>query len=98
VPYNLLNYALALSGVRYRDFLVASAGMLPSTLMYAYYGKVVGDVTKVAVGVEPLRGVEYYTLLVVGLVATVVATTMITKVARRAMDQASGDDNHRVVR
>ena len=90
VPYNLLNYALALSGVRYSDFLLASVGMLPTIVLYAYYGKVVGDVTKVAVGVEPPRGPEYYAVLVVGLVATVVATTMITKAARRAMDQAGG--------
>ena len=89
VPYNLLNYALALSGVRYRDFLVASVGMLPTIVMYAYYGKVVGDITKIAVGVEPPRGAEYYALLVVGLIATVVATTMITRAARRAMDQAA---------
>jgi uncharacterized membrane protein YdjX (TVP38/TMEM64 family) len=89
VPYNLLNYTLALAGVRYRDFLIALVGMLPTTIMYAYYGKVVGDVTKVAVGVEPPRGLEYYMLLVIGLAATVVATTMITKIARRAMDQAA---------
>jgi uncharacterized membrane protein YdjX (TVP38/TMEM64 family) len=90
VPYNLLNYALALSGVRYADFLLASAGMVPTIVLYAYYGKVVGDVTKIAVGVEPPRGPEYYAVLVVGLVATVVATTMITKAARRAINQAGG--------
>jgi uncharacterized membrane protein YdjX (TVP38/TMEM64 family) len=88
VPYNLLNYTLALSGVRYRDFVIASLGMLPTTMMYAYYGKVVGDVTRVAVGVQPPRGPEYYALLVIGLIATVLATTMITKVAKRAMDAA----------
>ena len=89
VPYNLLNYALALSGVRYRDFLIALVGMLPTIVMYVYYGKVVGDVTKIAVGVEPPRGPEYYVLLAVGLVVTVVATTLITKAARRAMDQSA---------
>lgn len=91
VPYNLLNYALALSGVKYRDFLIASVGMLPAIVMYAYYGKVVGDVAKIAVGVEPPRGPEYYVVLVMGLVATVVATTMITKAARRAVDEASSN-------
>jgi uncharacterized membrane protein YdjX (TVP38/TMEM64 family) len=87
VPYNLLNYALALSGVRYLDFLIASIGMIPAIVMYVYYGKVVGDVAKLAVGVAPPRGPEYYVLLVVGLVATVAATTIITRAARNAMEE-----------
>src|SRR5215216_3687640 len=87
VPYVLLNYALALSGVRYRDFLVATVGMLPAIVMYVYYGKIVGDVAKIAAGVAPQRGAEYWILIAVGLVATIVATTMITRAARRAIDQ-----------
>ena len=87
VPYVLLNYALALSGVRYADFLIASIGMLPAILMYVYYGKIVGDVAKLAAGIAPPRGPEYYVLMAVGLVATVVATTMITRAARRAIEQ-----------
>ena len=87
VPFNLLNYALGLSHVRYRDFLIASVGMLPAIVMYTYYGKVVGDVAALAAGVAPPRGIEYYALLVVGLAATIVSTTLITRAARRAMDQ-----------
>jgi uncharacterized membrane protein YdjX (TVP38/TMEM64 family) len=44
VPYVLLNYALGLSRVRFRDFLIACTGMIPAIVMYTYYGKVVGDV------------------------------------------------------
>jgi uncharacterized membrane protein YdjX (TVP38/TMEM64 family) len=85
VPFNLLNYALGLSGVHYRDFLIASVGMLPAIVMYTYYGRVVGDVAALAAGVAPPRGVEYYVVLGVGLVATVLATTVITRAARKAM-------------
>jgi uncharacterized membrane protein YdjX (TVP38/TMEM64 family) len=85
VPFVLLNYALALSGARYRDFLVASVGMLPAIVVYVYYGKVAGDVAKLATGLVPPRGPEYYVLLVVGLAATVAATHAITKAARNAM-------------
>src|SRR5688500_12205594 len=88
VPYNLLNYALAMSGVRYQDFLAASVGMLPAIIMYVYYGKVVGDVAALAAGVAPPRGPEYYVLLAVGLVTTVVATTLITKAARRSIEES----------
>lgn len=85
IPFVLLNYALALSGVRYRAFLGASVGMLPAIVMYVYYGKVAGDLVKLAAGVAPPRGVEYYVLLGVGLAATIAATTAVTRAARQAM-------------
>jgi uncharacterized membrane protein YdjX (TVP38/TMEM64 family) len=87
VPYSLLNYALALSGVRFKDFVLASVGMLPAIVMYAYYGKIVCDVAKLAPGVSPPRGIEYRTLVGIGLIATVWATHLITRAARRAMRQ-----------
>jgi uncharacterized membrane protein YdjX (TVP38/TMEM64 family) len=87
VPFNLLNYALGLSHVRYRDFLLATVGMVPAIVMYTYYGKVVGDVAVLAAGVAPPRGPAYYALLAVGLVTTVLATTLITRAARRAIEQ-----------
>ncbi len=91
VPYNLLNYALSLSGVSFRDYLLASVGMIPSIMMYVYYGKVVGDVTRIAAGVTPPRGAGYYLLLVAGLVATFAATSMITRAAKKAMAQVEGE-------
>jgi uncharacterized membrane protein YdjX (TVP38/TMEM64 family) len=87
VPFNILNYALALSGVRYADFAIALAGMIPAIVMYTYYGKVVGDVAALAAGVSPPRGPEYWTLLGLGLVAIFVSTTMVTKAARRAVQR-----------
>jgi len=87
VPFNILNYALALSGVRYADFAIALIGMIPAIIMYTYYGKVVGDVAALAAGVSAPRGPEYYALLVLGLVAIVVSTTVITRAARRAIER-----------
>jgi uncharacterized membrane protein YdjX (TVP38/TMEM64 family) len=71
--------------VRYRDYVLATIGMWPTIIMYVYYGKVAGDVAALATGVAPPRGPEYYTMLVVGLVATVVATTMVARAAKKAM-------------
>ena len=85
VPFVQLNYALVLSGVKYRDYVLATVGMWPTIVMYVYYGKVAGDVAELAAGVAPKRGPEYYVLLVIGLVATIVATTMVTRAAKRAM-------------
>ncbi len=87
IPFNILNYALALSGVRYVDFAIALLGMIPAIVMYTYYGKVVGDVAALAAGVSPPRGPEYYALLALGLVAIIISTTMITRAARRAVER-----------
>lgn len=90
-PFNLLNYALGLTRVRFTDYLLAAVGMLPGTLLYVYYGKLAGDVAALAGGVAPEKGAGYYAVLVLGLVATVVVTTMVTRTARRALKEATGE-------
>jgi uncharacterized membrane protein YdjX (TVP38/TMEM64 family) len=90
-PYNALNYALGLSPVRYRDFLIGSVGMLPGTFLYTYYGKVIGDVAAVAAGVGPRRGPEYYAFLAVGLAATIAVTLIITRAAQAALRAAGAE-------
>jgi len=89
-PFTLLNYALGLTQVRFIDYLVACVGMLPGTLLYVYYGKLAGDVAALAGGAAPERGIEYYAVLVIGLIATVVVTTIVTRTARRALAEATG--------
>jgi uncharacterized membrane protein YdjX (TVP38/TMEM64 family) len=86
-PYNLLNYALGLTSVRFRDYFIASLGMIPATFLYVYYGKALGSLAAVAGGAEVERGPGYWAVLGVGLVATLVVTTLVTRVARRALKE-----------
>lgn len=90
-PFNLLNYALGLTRVRFADYALASFGMLPGTLLYVYSGKVAGDVAALAGGAEMSGGSGRTALLIVGLVATVVVTALVTRIARRALAEATGD-------
>jgi uncharacterized membrane protein YdjX (TVP38/TMEM64 family) len=90
-PFNLLNYALGLTRVRFADYVVAAIGMLPGTLLYVYSGKVAGDVAALAGGAEMSQGTGGTVLLVVGLLATVVVTTIVTRIARKALAEATGD-------
>jgi len=89
-PFNLLNYALGLTSVRFVDYVIACAGMVPGTLLYVYYGKLAGDVARAAGGLTPERGPAYYALLVLGLAATIVVTAYVTKLARRALAEVEG--------
>jgi uncharacterized membrane protein YdjX (TVP38/TMEM64 family) len=90
-PFNLLNYGLGLTRVRFVDYAVACAGMLPGTLLYVYYGKLAGDVAALAGGAATGRDAGYWAVLILGLVATVVVTTLVTRIARRALRDATGE-------
>lgn len=88
-PFNLLNYALGLTGVRFVDYCVASLGMLPGTLMYVYLGALGADVAAAAAGGDVGRGAAEWALLALGLIATVAVTLFITRIARRALREAT---------
>ncbi len=88
-PFNLLNYALGLTKVRFLDYVVASVGMLPGTVLYVYYGKLAGDVAALAGGAAAARGAGYYAVLLLGLAATVAVTTVVTRTAKRALEEVT---------
>lgn len=90
-PFNLLNYGLGLTQISFTDYVIASIGMLPGTLLYVYYGKLAGDVAALAGGAAPEKGAGYYGVLLLGLVATIVVTTLVTRTARRALKEATGE-------
>lgn len=94
IPFNLLNYALGVTRVRLSDYVLASVGMIPGTVLYVYYGKVAGEVAALAGGAGVERGTGYYLVLALGLVATVIATVIITRMARRALNQETENGHH----
>ncbi|HEY6006573.1 MAG TPA: TVP38/TMEM64 family protein [Anaeromyxobacter sp.] len=89
VPFNLLNYALGLSRVSLRDYVVASAvGMLPGTVLYVYLGSLVTSASELAAGARPSAGGWERALYWAGLAATLGATWLLTRIARRALSRA----------
>lgn len=90
-PFNMLNYALGLTRISLRDYVIAHLGMVPGTLLYVYYGRAAGAVAEVAGGVETERGTGYYVVLGLGLLATVVLTTIVTRIATRSLRGATDE-------
>lgn len=86
VPFNLLNYSLGLTRVRFLDYFLASIAMLPGTLLYVYYGKAAGTLASAAAG-HFRKGTGYWVSLGVGLLATVAVTAFITRLASRTLRQ-----------
>jgi uncharacterized membrane protein YdjX (TVP38/TMEM64 family) len=90
-PFVLLNYGLGLTRVRLVDYVVACLGMIPGTLLYTYYGRVLGEVAVLAGGAAPERDTAYWITLAVGLVATLAVTTVVTRIAAKALKGVSDD-------
>ncbi len=92
VPFNLLNYALGLTRIGLRDYVIASwIGMFPATVLYVYLGSIVQNLSELLRGKlpgSPLRT----TLLWAGLAATIVLVWYIGRIARNALSEELGEE------
>ena len=87
IPFNVLNYALGLSDAHLGRYVVASlVGMLPGTFLYVYLGSLAttaADLADASRGGGPQR----LALTIVGLAATVAVVAVVTRTARRALEE-----------
>ncbi len=90
IPFNLSNYFYGLTGVRFWAYVLASwIGMMPGTFLYVYIGTV-GKAAALAAGGEAVKhGWQYWTFMSIGLVATIVVTIWVTKIARDALKKTA---------
>jgi len=80
-PFTLLNYAFGITRVKLGHYVLASwIGMMPGTVMYVY----LGSLAKAASG-ERTRTTGEWVLYGVGLLATVVVTVLVTRIAKQAL-------------
>ena len=90
-PFNLLNYALGITQVSLKDYVLGSFGMIPGTIMYVYSGSLVGEVA--AIGREtlyasPQDSAVKWLINIISFSATVAVTVYITRIARKALDES----------
>jgi uncharacterized membrane protein YdjX (TVP38/TMEM64 family) len=83
IPFVLSNYALGVTRVRTRDFVMAMPGMLPIIASYAAFG---AAGAKAANG----KGALPMPVLVLGIVATVVLGLLFARMTQRALREAEG--------
>ncbi|TWT67499.1 TVP38/TMEM64 family inner membrane protein YdjZ [Allorhodopirellula solitaria] len=84
IPFNVQNYLYGLTPVRFWPYALTSwIAMLPGTFLYVYLGHVTG----VAVGADRQRSTAEWAMLAVGLVATVIVTVYVTRLAGRKLNE-----------
>lgn len=93
-PFNLLNYSLGLSQISLKDYVIGSVGILPGTIMYVYLGSLVGNLATLGADSSqpPEAATVQWILRALGLVATVAVTLYVTRIARRALNEAIPDE------
>ncbi|MGZ0709096.1 TVP38/TMEM64 family protein [Coraliomargarita sp. W4R53] len=88
VPFNLSNYFYGLTAVKFWPYVLASwLGMMPGTLAYVYFGTLGKAAAESASGSGPERGPLEWTLLALGLAATLAVTIWVSKIASNAIRQ-----------
>jgi uncharacterized membrane protein YdjX (TVP38/TMEM64 family) len=84
VPFSLSNYLYGLTSVRFGPYVLASAaGMLPGTVLYVSLGVAARAAAAASAGEK--RSPLEWGALALGLIATAVATVLITRTARREL-------------
>lgn len=86
LPFNILNYALGLTKVSFRDYALASMiGMLPEILVLVYFGSVArslaGGITPAQVA-TPLENPIFFWI---GFAVTIAVAVLVTRIAHRRL-------------
>ncbi len=85
IPFNLSNYLYGLTAIKLLPYIVASFfGMLPGTLLYVYLGTI-GKIGIDAASARPAKSPLEYWSLALGLLATLIVTIFLTRLAQRAL-------------
>lgn len=87
-PFNLLNYGLGVTGVSLKDYFLGSIGMFPGTVMYVYLGSLAGSLATLGTGDAPSNPAVTWAIRIIGLIATVAVTVVVTRIARKALAEA----------
>jgi uncharacterized membrane protein YdjX (TVP38/TMEM64 family) len=89
-PFNLLNYALGVTQVSLRDYLLGAIGMLPGTITYVYLGSLAGSLATLGStqSSDSQSQIAQWAIRLIGFIATITVTVYVTQIARKALNQS----------
>jgi len=89
-PFNLLNYALGLTKVSLREYVIGTTGIIPGTIMYVYLGWLAAEAARLGdMGNVTWQEVAIKWTINILLLVTIVAISLyIAKIARKALKEA----------
>ena len=84
-PFSLLNLAYGLSDVSLRDYSLGLIGILPGTVLFCGLGALAGDVARFGDVLGGKADAGTWALRVIGVLATLAVVWLVSKAARRAL-------------
>jgi len=92
MPFNVQNYLYGVTAIGFVPaVLTSTAFILPGTFLYIYLGHVAAQAAEAASGGQGRSAAEWG-LLAVGLLATVLVTVYVTKLASKALNEQTSID------
>ena len=89
IPDELLNYVMASGPVTTRVFFLSSLSSIVYSLAYAYFGLALGKIALSSEGMSQFNESPIgMGLLILGLIATIIATIIVTRVTMAALNDA----------
>ena len=93
LPDEWLNYIMSATPVSLRVFLISNISSLVYCLIYAYYGHALGSIALSRSGMAGLtQSPSGLAMLLLGIVATVIATVIVTRTSIRVLKDAIGEE------
>tara|TARA_Y100001968_G_scaffold8578_1_gene7245 strand:+ start:1374 stop:1994 length:621 start_codon:yes stop_codon:yes gene_type:complete len=86
-PFGLLNLFYGLSEVRIRDFSIGMIAILPGTILYCSLGDFAGDIAKFDEVLSNRNDLGSLGISLLGLIATFAVVWLISKAARKAIQE-----------
>ena len=90
LPFTPICYMMSTTRVSYRDYLIGFVGFIPGNFVTVYFGYVAKHVAKAAGGSDDISSGKLI-LAVVGLLASIILVTYISRVAKRTIEGIEGD-------
>merc|ERR1712008_385208 len=92
IPFNVLNYVLGVTNVRFWHYSVACLAMLPGTMLYVFLGASAGSLTEIGGGgdeVEEMESNKGVTIgvIVVGVIFGILAIGVTSYYAKQELNK-----------
>jgi len=82
IPFNLLNYAMGLTTVTLRDYIIACIGMIPGTIAFVFLGTTITSISEASEqGIGSNVGILVFAI--VGTILAFIGVVWVSAIARR---------------
>ncbi len=92
LPFTPICYMMSTTRVTYRQYLIGFLGYIPGNFVTVYFGFVAKHVAKAAGHADDLSP-EQLVLAIVGLTASVILITYVSRVSKRALEQVQRSED-----